>query len=86
MLIVDISEVPDGGPVTELVEGNWNGLYENGDSETFFQFDMYTHSMVPTADGRITYLSMEGGEMLDPAPACPVVPGDAFQPAKMSGK
>ena len=64
MLIVDISKVPAGGPVTELAEGNWNGLYENGGSETFFQFDLYTHSMAPTADGRTTYLSMEGGEML----------------------
>jgi len=64
MMIVDISKVPGGGKVTEVAEGNWNGLYENGGSETFFQNDLYTHSMAPTADGRITYLSMEGGEML----------------------
>ncbi len=64
MMIVDISQVPSGGPVTEIAEGNWNGLYENGGSETFFQFDLYTHSMAPTADGATTYLSMEGGEML----------------------
>ncbi len=64
MMIVDISKVASGGPVTELAEGNWNGLYENGGSETFFQNDLYTHSMAPTADGRTTYLSMEGGEML----------------------
>jgi hypothetical protein len=38
--------------------------YENGGSETFFQNDLYTHSMAPTADGRTTYLSLEGGEML----------------------
>ena len=64
MMIVDISDVPNGGPVTEIAQGNWNGLYENGGSETFFQFDLYTHSMAPTADGRTTYLSLEGGEML----------------------
>src|SRR6266487_4011601 len=64
MMIVDISKVASGGPVTELAEGNWNGLYENGGSETFFQNDLYTHSMAPTPDGRTTYLSMEGGEML----------------------
>jgi hypothetical protein len=64
MMIVDISQVPSGGPVTEIAEGNWNGLYENGGSETFFQNDLYTHSMAPTADGNTTYMSMEGGEML----------------------
>src|SRR5215470_3567625 len=64
MMIVDISNVPDGGTPTLIAQGNWNGLYENGGSETFFQNDLYTHSMAPTADGRTTYLSMEGGEML----------------------
>ena len=64
MMIVDISKVADGGPVTELAEGNWNQLYEHGGSETFFQNDLYVHSMAPTADGRTTYLSLEGGEML----------------------
>ncbi len=64
MMIVDISKVPDGGPVTEIAQGNWNQLFENGGSETFFQFDLYVHSMAPTADGRTTYLSLEGGEML----------------------
>jgi hypothetical protein len=64
MMIVDISKVPDGGPVTEIAEGNWNSQFENGGSEAFFQNDLYTHSMAPTADGRTTYLSMEGGEML----------------------
>jgi hypothetical protein len=33
MMIVDISKVPEGGPVTELAEGNWNELYPNGGSE-----------------------------------------------------
>ena len=64
MMIVDISKVPGGGPVTELAEGNWNPLFPNGGSEVAFQNDLYTHSMAPTADGRTTYLSMEGGEML----------------------
>ncbi len=64
MMIVDISKVADGGPVTEVAEGNWNGLYPNGGSETFFQNDLYIHSMAPTAVGTRTYLSMEGGEML----------------------
>ena len=64
LMIVDISKVAGGGPVTEVAQGNWNGLYENGGSETFFQNDLYTHSMAPTADGTRTYLSMEGGETL----------------------
>lgn len=64
MMIVDISKVAAGGPVSEVAEGNWNGLFPNGGSETFFQNDLYTHSMAPTADGKTTYLSMEGGEML----------------------
>ncbi len=64
MMIVDISQVADGGPVTEVAEGNWNELYPNGGSEVTFQNDLYTHSMAPTADGTRTYLSMEGGEML----------------------
>ncbi len=64
MMIVDISDVPHGGSPALIAQGNWNGLYENGGSETFFQNDLYTHSMAPTADGRTTYLSMEGGEML----------------------
>ena len=64
MLIVDISGVPHGGTPVLIAQGNWNELYENGGNETFFQDDLYTHSMAPTADGRTTYLSMEGGEML----------------------
>lgn len=64
MMIVDISKVAAGGPVTEIAQGNWNGLFENGGSETFFQNDLYVHSMAPTADGTRTYLSLEGGEML----------------------
>ncbi len=64
MMIVDISKVAAGGPVTEIAEGNWNELYPSGGSEVAFQNDLYTHSMAPTADGRTTYLSMEGGEML----------------------
>jgi hypothetical protein len=64
MMIVDISKVPHGGAVTEIAQGNWNGQFEHAGDETFFQDDLYTHSMAPTADGRTTYLSMEGGEML----------------------
>ena len=64
MMIVDISKVAGGGPVTEIAQGNWNGLYENGGSETFFQNDLYVHSMAPIADGTRTYMSLEGGEML----------------------
>ena len=64
MMIVDISKVPHRGPVTEIAQGTWNGLFEHGGDENFFQFDLYTHSMAPTANGRTTYLSLEGGEML----------------------
>jgi hypothetical protein len=64
MLIVDISKVPGGGSPALIAQGNWNQLYENGGSETFFQNDLYVHSMAPTADGNTTYMSLEGGEML----------------------
>jgi LVIVD repeat len=64
MMIVDISKVAAGGPVTEVAQGNWNQLYPDGGSEVTFQNDLYTHSMAPTADGKTTYLSMEGGEFL----------------------
>ncbi len=64
MMIVDVSKVAAGGPVTEVAQGNWNELYPDGGSEVTFQNDLYTHSMAPTADGKTTYLAMEGGEFL----------------------
>ncbi|HVB42102.1 MAG TPA: hypothetical protein VNF47_05265 [Streptosporangiaceae bacterium] len=64
LMIVDISKVADGGPVTEVAEGNWNQLFPDGGSEVTFQDDLYVHSMAPTADGTRTYLAMEGGEMV----------------------
>jgi hypothetical protein len=64
MMIVDISNVAAGGPVTEIAEGNWNQLFPNGGNEADFGFNLFVHSMAPLADGTRTYLSMEAGEFL----------------------
>jgi hypothetical protein len=47
--------------VAESAQGNWNELYQNGGNVTFFQNDLYTHSIAHTAGGRTTYLSMGAG-------------------------
>ena len=76
MMVADISQVPAGGPVQEVAEGNWNDLYP-GTSQANYPFDpssptgcgpyncnLFVHSMAPTADGKTTSLAMEAGQFL----------------------
>jgi hypothetical protein len=76
LMIVDISQVPGGGPVKEVAEGNWNDLYP-GTNQPNYPFDpasptgcgpydcnLIVHSMAPTADGKTTFLAMEAGQFL----------------------
>jgi hypothetical protein len=76
LMIVDISQVPGGGPVKEVAEGNWNNLYP-GTNQPNYPFDpasptgcgpydcnLFVHSMAPTADGKTTFLAMEAGQFL----------------------
>jgi hypothetical protein len=62
LMIVDISDVPDGGAVTEVAEGNWNQLFPGAEDSANYDDDLSVHSMAPTADGRRTYLAhLRGG-------------------------
>src|SRR6266566_2917844 len=64
LLIVDISQVFNGGPVTEVAEGNWNNRYPGADNPANYNFNLFVHSMGVSADGTRTYLAMEAGEFL----------------------
>src|SRR5712692_3294195 len=64
LMIVDISQVPAGGAVTEVAEGNWNNRYPGADNPANYGFNLFVHSMGVTADGTRTYLAMEAGEFL----------------------
>src|SRR5260221_1643895 len=64
LLIVDISQVPAGGAVTEVAEGNWNNRYPGADNPANYGFNLFVHSMGVTPDGTRTYLAMEAGEFL----------------------
>src|SRR5499427_6301472 len=76
MMVVDISQVPSGGPVREVAEGNWNDLFP-GTNQPNYPFDpasptgcgpydcnLFVHSMAPTADGETTFMAMEAGQFL----------------------
>ena len=76
LMVVDISQVPSGGPVTEVAEGNWNNRYP-GTKQTNYPFDssspngcgpydcnLFVHSMGVKADGTRTFLAMEAGHFL----------------------
>jgi hypothetical protein len=63
-MIVDISQVFKGGPVTEVAEGNWNNRYPGADNPANYNFNLFVHSMGVSADGARTYLAMEAGEFL----------------------
>jgi hypothetical protein len=64
LMIVDISQVFKGGPVTEVAEGNWNNRYPGADNPANYNFNLFVHSMGVSADGTRTYLAMEAGEFL----------------------
>ncbi len=76
LMVVDISQVPKGGAVTEVAEGNWNSLYP-GTSQPNYPFDpnspngcgpydcnLFVHSMGVSADGTRTFLALEAGHFL----------------------
>jgi hypothetical protein len=64
LMIVDISQVPSGGPVTEVAEGNWNDRYPGAEDPANYDFNLIVHSMGLSADGTRAYLAMEAGEFL----------------------
>ena len=68
LMVVDISQVPNGGPVVELAEGNWNNRYP-GTNQANYPFDntsadgcgpydcnLFVHSMGVKPDGSITFM------------------------------
>jgi hypothetical protein len=75
LMVVDISRVAQGARVSEIAEGNWNGLYP-GTSQANYPIDraskkcgpydcnLFVHSMGVTADGTRTFLAMEAGQFL----------------------
>jgi hypothetical protein len=76
LMVVDISQVPGGGPVKEVAEGNWNDLFPGTNLSTYpfdpasptgcgpYNCNLFVHSMAPTADGKTTYMAMEAGQFL----------------------
>lgn len=64
LMIADISGVPQGQPVTEVAEGNWNDHYVGALNPANYNFNLFVHSMGISADGTRTYLAMEAGEFL----------------------
>lgn len=71
MMIVDISDVPDGGDVTLVAEGNWNALYPGTDDPDYgppdcavYDCNLALHSMTPSVDGTRTYLAYLSGHFL----------------------
>ena len=76
LMVVDISQVPAGGPVTEVAEGNWNNRYP-GTNKPNYPFDstspdgcgpydcnLFVHSMGVKPDGSVTYMALEAGHFL----------------------
>jgi len=63
LMIADISQVPSGGAVKEIAEGNWNQLFPGASNPANYDFDLSLHSMAPTADGTTTYLAYLRGGM-----------------------
>ncbi len=62
LMIVDISDVPSGGSVKEVAEGNWNQFFPGATDPATYDFDLSLHSMTPSVDGTRTYLAyLRGG-------------------------
>src|SRR5438094_2721384 len=62
LMIVDISDVPAGGAVHEIAEGNWNQFFPGAGDPSNYDFDLSLHSMTPSFDGARTYLAyLRGG-------------------------
>ena len=61
-VIEDISDVPSGGTVKLVAQGNWNQFFSNAANPANYDFDLSLHSMTPSADGKTTYLAyLRGG-------------------------
>jgi hypothetical protein len=61
IIVADISDVADGGPVRHIAEANFNGAYEasvNADN-------LYLHSMGVSANGRRTHFAQIAGTYLN---------------------
>src|SRR5262249_20114163 len=76
LMVVDISQVPMGGPVTEVAEGNWNSRFP-GTNQANYPFDpaspdgcgpydcnLFVHSIGVKPDGSLTYMALEAGHFL----------------------
>jgi hypothetical protein len=62
LVIEDISDVPKGGSVKLVAQGNWNQLFPGAANPATYDFDLSLHSMAPTADGKTTHLAyLRGG-------------------------
>jgi len=62
LMIVDISDVADGGAVREVAEGNWNQLFPGASDPANYDLNLAVHSMAPTTSGRCTNLAyLRGG-------------------------
>ena len=61
-VIEDISDVPRGGPVKLVAQGNWNQFFPGAANPANYDFDLALHSMTPSFDGTRTYLAyLRGG-------------------------
>jgi hypothetical protein len=52
LMIVDISDVPSGGAVHDVAEGNWNQFFPGAADPNNYDFDLSLHSMTPCSTGR----------------------------------
>jgi len=64
LLIEDISDVPSGGPVRLVAEGNWNQFYPGSAVPSNYDNDLALHSMAPNFDGTTTQLAYLRGHHL----------------------
>ncbi len=64
LVIEDISDVPNGGSVRLVAEGNWNQFFPGAANPANYDFDLALHSMAPTADGKTTHLAYLRGNYL----------------------
>jgi hypothetical protein len=76
LIVADISQASRGGSVTEVAEGNWNGMFPGTDRPDYplaskekgicgpYGCNLFVHSVSVTADGTRAYLSMEAGQFL----------------------
>ncbi|HXW51823.1 MAG TPA: hypothetical protein VEJ41_07525 [Candidatus Acidoferrales bacterium] len=75
LIVADISQVPSGGAVREIAEGNWNDRFPGTNQADYpldpatkkcgpYDCNLFVHSMGVTADGTRTFLAMEAGQFL----------------------